>query len=85
MSGWQKSAYISSDELSDSLSRECNFRILTADPITLAWGIEPLNLLRQEPTSNTTDEELEPPERRGITACYALSGRIKFNSNMALP
>ncbi|KAF2690854.1 hypothetical protein K458DRAFT_63824 [Lentithecium fluviatile CBS 122367] len=36
MSRWQKSAYISSDELSDSLSRECNFRALTAEPITLA-------------------------------------------------
>ncbi|KAK7177334.1 hypothetical protein PSPO01_16617 [Paraphaeosphaeria sporulosa] len=36
MSGWQKSAYVSSDELSDGLSREYNFRTLTAEPITLA-------------------------------------------------
>ncbi|KAK7185457.1 hypothetical protein PSPO01_08573 [Paraphaeosphaeria sporulosa] len=31
-----KPAYISNDELSDSLSRECNFRTLTAEPITVA-------------------------------------------------
>ncbi|ORY17825.1 Metalloenzyme, LuxS/M16 peptidase-like protein [Clohesyomyces aquaticus] len=33
ISGWQKSAYISSDETSDSLSREHNFRTLTAEPL----------------------------------------------------